>query len=182
MTKEAEAELLELGIKDSKEMSSTQRETFYHKIMNVATECKVVFVPASEIDMRRKKESLNDIQVSAAVELMKAIDPSSLETIYFDAFDSNEAKHNHRFQALFENSTIVTKHQADSIYPVVSAASVIAKVERDYAVKQIELEYDISVGSGYPADPVTKQYLSHCDPKSFPGFIRHSWKTIVNLQ
>lgn len=46
--------------------------------------------------------------------------------------------------------------KADSLYPIVSAASICAKVTRDYAVKhwvfseKIEMTEDQTWGSGYP--------------------------------
>ena len=54
---------------------------------------------------------------------------------------------------------IVSEHHADEKYMVVSAASIIAKVIRDRAIAKLGKEYG-EIGSGYPSDPVTVQWLT----------------------
>eukprot|EP00983_Pelagomonas_calceolata_P130955 1161729-Pelagomonas_calceolata.AAC.17 len=75
--------------------------------------------------------------------------------------------------------------QADALYPVVSAASIVAKVLRDRALesnkKDVGLEEHVQLGSGYPADPHTKAWLrsSLNDVFGFsqPQLVRFSWET-----
>ena len=60
--------------------------------------------------------------------------------------------------------------QADSTYPIVSAASICAKVVRDRVVHHWRVaERNIAIsrkfGSGYPGDPTTKAWLqNHFSP------------------
>jgi ribonuclease HII len=70
------------------------------------------------------------------------------------------------------------EHNADSSYAVVGAASVIAKVERDRRVDAIVEEYG-TVGSGYPSDPTTREFLREYvrEHDALPGCARASWKT-----
>ena len=47
--------------------------------------------------------------------------------------------------------------KADALFPIVSAASIVAKVTRDRAISNAA---DLAkAGSGYPADPLTKTWL-----------------------
>jgi len=76
-------------------------------------------------------------------------------------------------------------HQADATYPVVSAASIIAKVRRDELIEELKKEWCTDFGSGYPSDPKTKEFLlkwgtEHCG--EFPDIVRHSWQTIENIR
>ena len=79
---------------------------------------------------------------------------------------------------------MTVKAKADSLFPVVSAASIFAKVTRDKAVKNWQFvenlqDLDSDYGSGYPSDPKTKAWLrKHVDPVfGFPQFVRFSWST-----
>ncbi len=74
---------------------------------------------------------------------------------------------------------IVSKHKADDIFPVVSAASVIAKSFREREVESIKKELGANFGSGYPSDARTRKYLERYYKKNrkFPKHTRLSWKT-----
>ena len=78
---------------------------------------------------------------------------------------------------------IVSEHKADSTYPIVSAASVIAKVERDEAVKKLSEEFG-ELGSGYPGDEITINFLKKylLQNNVMPNCVRKSWQTIKVLQ
>ena len=81
--------------------------------------------------------------------------------------------------------------KADSIFPIVSAASIVAKVNRDRSVANIvslmkesesvkEHIANFSVGSGYPSDERTKDWLRAVIDKTFlfPSIVRFSWDTV----
>ena len=64
----------------------------------------------------------------------------------------------------------------------ITCASVIAKVTRDRAIRELEQQYG-RIGSGYPSDPATIEFLrnymrEHGNP---PPCARRSWKTVANL-
>ena len=67
---------------------------------------------------------------------------------------------------------------------MVSAASIIAKVQRDRAVEEIAKQLNVDLGSGYPADPKTKKFLReyYSKNKKFPPFVRESWDTAKKLK
>jgi ribonuclease HII len=66
---------------------------------------------------------------------------------------------------------------------VVSAASIIAKVERDKAVAELTKIHG-NLGSGYPSDPETKIFLESWMRKhgSFPEFVRRSWEPAKKVE
>jgi ribonuclease HII len=74
---------------------------------------------------------------------------------------------------------IVSCHEADSKYPIVSAASILAKVHRDALVAEISGAMGEDVGSGYPNDPVTIEFLKNYYKKNkqLPDCCRRTWKT-----
>ena len=82
---------------------------------------------------------------------------------------------------LFEK--IRSEHHADRNYPVVSAASIVAKVTRDAAIKRLHQKHG-KFGSGYPSDSSTISYLkkSFESHKKFPNITRMSWLTVRRMQ
>jgi ribonuclease HII len=128
---------------------------------------------------------LNEIEVNAFIKVIKKLKP---ETCYVDSADVNEQRFGRDiFSALSFKPTIISKHKADEIYPVVSAASILAKTRRDKEVRKIEqkLENELALplGSGYPADPITQKFLREWVKKSgkLPPHVRRSWKTAQNI-
>ncbi|MEM3615319.1 MAG: ribonuclease HII, partial [Candidatus Methanomethylicia archaeon] len=72
--------------------------------------------------------------------------------------------------------------KADAIYPVVSAASIVAKVNRDFIIDKIKEKYG-DIGSGYPSDPKTIKFIKKCiESGEIPDFIRMSWSTIKRIR
>ena len=77
---------------------------------------------------------------------------------------------------------LTLENRADARFPVVSAASILAKVRRDLRIKELAAEYG-EIGSGYPSDPVTRRFLEawlkrHGSP---PPFARARWGTFARL-
>jgi ribonuclease HII len=72
---------------------------------------------------------------------------------------------------------IISEHEADRNYPIVSAASIIAKVERDREIAELARIHG-DFGSGYPSDPRTMEFLKRCceETGDYPDFVRKSWK------
>lgn len=172
-----------MGAKDSKLLSKHQRENLYPKLKEIAADIKLKHMSAAEIDETRKNFSLNVIEQRIMLNLAKKVKLKP-EIIYIDAADVNEKRFGSVFQIEFPDAKIVSKHQADKHYPVVSAASIIAKVERDRAVKSLSSKLGVDIGSGYPADPKTKKFLKDyfSKHKTFPPFVRESWDTAKRIR
>lgn len=180
-----EEEVNRLGVKDSKKLSPRRREQYARVIEKYASNIEILVISASDIDDMRKVMTMNEIEVYAFTKVIKKIKP---DVCYVDAADVNEERFGKEIgKQLPKKTEIISKHKADDLFPVVSAASIIAKTRRDAEMQKIagELEPKIgkSIGSGYPADPLTKSFLETWVKtyKKLPPHTRHSWKTAQNV-
>ena len=185
VTFEDDSELKKLGVRDSKKLTPKKRQVLSKKIKEIAVNYDILVIPASSIDDMRKVMTLNEIEVNA---FSKIIDKLKPEFCYVDAADVNEKRFGKDILSnLSFKPKIVSKHRADDIYPIVGAASILAKTARDENVKKLaknlQKKLNLPLGSGYPADPVTKQFLRTWFETygEFPPHVRHSWKTTQKL-
>ena len=74
---------------------------------------------------------------------------------------------------------ILAEHKADANYPVVGAASILAKVTRDREIEKIKEKVGKDIGSGYPSDPITQEFLKKNWNKY--DFFRKSWETYKKI-
>lgn len=176
--------LVEMEVADSKKIPAARRERMARLIRDEPT-CQhvVIFRSAEEIDKLRENQTLNEIEVDMFKEAFAALDDTKTKW-FLDAADVDEE----RFGRLVSpDKPVVSKHGADDKYVVVGAASIIAKVERDNAMKtlqkRLERKLPYNVGSGYPSDPSTKSFLAAYVEKfgEFPEGTRTSWKTAKRL-
>lgn len=178
-----ESLLKSLGVKDSKQVTPEKRELLAVEIRKIAKEHACLAVSARDIDDMRKYANLNEIEAMEAAELITGL-KAKPERIYIDAPDTDESNFAKRIRKyLFSDVKLITEHYADSKYPACSAASILAKVERDRLVRGIEKEHDIRIGSGYPHDPLTIKFLKDWmrTHNSYPEFVRASWETASTI-
>jgi ribonuclease HII len=97
------------------------------------------------------------------------------QELQLDSVEANCDKFKRIFLPYF--SHVTAECGADERLVAVSAASIVAKVERDRAVAEIEKQEGWRIGSGYPSDPVTNHFLKmyYQQHKKLPPFIRHTW-------
>ena len=177
--------LVELKVRDSKKITPKRRRILARIIKEIAVNYEILVIPAKDIDDMRKVMTLNEIEVNGFAKIIKKLKP---ELCYVDSADVNEDRFGRDILAgLSFKPDIISRHKADDIYPVVGAASILAKTRRDEEVRDIELELrkklNLPLGSGYPADPVTKRFLSIWVDRfgKLPPYTRHSWKTAQKL-
>jgi ribonuclease HII len=173
-------ELKDLGVKDSKLLSPKQRESLYPEILKVCRRVEVSRIPPKMIDLYvsrgKKYRRLNYLET---IHMARVIDLLGADEVYVDAPDVNPARFTAELEELLScRPRIIAEHKADLNYPVVSAASIIAKVERDKEVALLR-EVHGDFGSGYPSDPDTIAFLESWmkSNASQPDFARKSWKT-----
>jgi ribonuclease HII len=177
--------LRQLGVKDSKLLSPKKRETLFTEITQLAENHHVIKLLPSEIDQaverKIKLHKLNRLEAKTMTQIINVLKP---DEAYVDAADVLEERFTQHIQeGLTVKAKITSKHKADKIYPVVSAASIIAKVERDKEIEALKSVYG-DFGSGYLADKKTTQFLkqwlqTHSD---YPDCIRKSWKTAKQIK
>jgi ribonuclease HII len=165
------------GFRDSKLLSAGKREELFSLI---ASRFRVAFssVPPDEIDLRRTHETMNEL---LAAEHAGVILQLQARRAYVDACDVNSARYGIAVRGhCGHQCDIIAEHRADTRYPVVSAASIVAKVMRDRAIDKLRAEYG-NIGSGYPSDPATVAFLSSYidENRCPPACARRSWKTVA---
>ena len=177
--------LRNLGVKDSKLLSSQKRERLAIQIRDVALNCHVLFLSPTDIDIvvnsKRRLHKLNRLEAQAMARVISILKPN---VVYVDAADvladrfGEHIKENLSFEL-----KVVSEHKADLTYPIVSAASIIAKVERDNVISQLQKKHG-KLGCGYPSDLKTMKFLEDWIKKfgSYPDFVRKSWKTAKRVK
>ena len=73
--------------------------------------------------------------------------------------------------------------QGESHYPLVAAASIVAKVTRDRWISELWDQYG-NFGSGYPSDPRTRRALKQWmeSKGGLPPIVRSRWSTLAKLR
>jgi len=171
--------LVQLGVKDSKLLSPRRRETLAVEIKRIAQKYSVIKLSPKEIDKvvqtGRKLHRLNRLEAQTMAKVIEMLKP---DIAYVDASDVLEERFKqHILESLPFKVEIVSEHKADRKYPIVSAASIIAKVERDREIAELKNAHG-DFGCGYPTDPKTVDFLRKCLEKfgEYPDFVRKSWK------
>lgn len=180
----------EMGFADSKTLTEEQREAIFDKILEanemmgwMVEVLSPTFISTSMLS--RTKYNLNALSHDCAIRLVKlAIERgANIAEVYVDTV-GDPTKYQDKLKQIFPSIDITVSKKADSLFPVVSAASICAKVTRDKAVKKWKFQEaikteDLEYGSGYPADPNTKSFLANNMDYvfGFPQFVRFSWST-----
>jgi ribonuclease HII len=167
-----------LGVHDSKAVPAGHRIELEPKIKQMAASVAVVKIDAPLIASR----NLNTLELMAMAETINSL-PGC--TMYVDACEPNAKKFEAKLARLVTHGTmVIAEHKADVNHAGASAASIIAKVERDRTLetvrqKALDLGYP-DMGSGYPADQRTIQFLrvyARSGSDSLDDQIRKNWYT-----
>ncbi|KAL6075705.1 Ribonuclease HII [Balamuthia mandrillaris] len=163
------------GVKDSKALSPARRTYLEGIIRQSALLIRSTQVSAAEIDRNRLQlgRTLNQLQIEHTERLLGELaEQNGLElnraglALCMDAVDVNSERYQAHFQGLFPEARVLAQHKAESAFVSVAAASIIAKVERDKAMLQLEKETGLALGSGYPSDPFTLSFLRSFSPST----------------
>lgn len=170
--------LTDLGVKDSKKLSPKTREEIYDQILELSTNYYVARIYPKTIDKNVSNHALNHLEAKYMAKVIKKLQP---EVAYVDSCDVKPLRFGKEISFLANNAKVKSYHHADDRFVVVSAASVIAKVNRDRSIKRIRKIHDI--GSGYPSDSKTVSYVKNqiLIKKEIPSFIRLSWKPVQKI-
>ncbi|MEM4259422.1 MAG: ribonuclease HII [Candidatus Pacearchaeota archaeon] len=185
LTKEQENILRESGVKDSKQLLHSARIKLAEIIKANCINFKVVKSFPDEIDLAvSSRMNLNTLEAKKAAEIINALNECREKIrVILDCPSINAKAWKSRLLDYVKNKDnleVICEHKADINHPSVSAASIIAKVERENEIAKLKKEYFKygNIGSGYPSDPVTKTFLKkHGKELENSGIFRKSWST-----
>jgi ribonuclease HII len=171
-------QLVKIGVKDSKQLSPQLREKLYEQILSLVEGYHVAKIPPKTIDKSVSKNLLNQLEANYMAKVIKKLQANSS---YVDSCDVNPKRFGLYISNLAKTGKIISSHHADRKYPVVSAASIIAKVNRDREIEKLRKNH--ALGSGYPSDPKTMKFIKEWVSQNgdVPIFVRKSWKPIKIL-
>ena len=169
--------LSRMGVRDSKQLNTKRREALAEDIKKIADKYFILEVSPFQIDELRKIMTMNEIMVLCYTKVLEELRPRHA---FVDAADVIAERFGDNLRMKYSGDIMITsEHKADEKYPIVSAASIIAKVQRDLLVKQLGQKTGADIGSGYPADPKTIRFLEGWVQEHglLPEFARSSWET-----
>lgn len=184
--------LATLNFADSKTLKEEKREELFEDLkVNDSIGWAVDVIDPRELSakmLNKNKINLNEISHDSAIGLItRVLNLGVLLTeVYLDTVGDAE-KYRVKLSERFPSIKFVVSKKADSLYPVVSGASIVAKVTRDRTLREWMFEETAenmhqNFGSGYPGDPETKAWLT--DHKhiifGFPSLVRFSWGTCTS--
>ncbi len=206
--KSKEAKFRKIGVRDSKMLSRKKREFLYDEITSIADEVRSYNIGSEEIDAAMKgRISLNQLEALNFARLIDSLDTEP-NRVFLDSPDviserfgmrvSLFSSRNMKVKGIKDKKSaaktkstagyteigpkrisVIAEHKADSVYPVVSSASIIAKVIRDREIDRISDHLGIDIGSGYPSDKQTVDAIKdNLSDEKFAKFIRQRWKTM----
>lgn len=168
------------GATDSKKLSAKKRESILEKLPALGNTRQISITPA-QIDAG----NINTLEEQAFVDHILFYKP---DCVYIDSpcHPAGIPSLIKRFDLLLgphlgsNLPKFIVEPKADLKYPIVGAASIVAKVLRDAQLKLIDGE----VGSGYPSDPKTRNWLKGFleREEAFPDCVRTRWGTIDKLR
>jgi len=185
IAKDKQESLKDLGVRDSKLLTPLKRERLA-EILPKHVKYQIIVLSPQEIDKNvdsTSGENLNWLEANKSVELINILNP---EKAVLDSPSPNLKAYKSFVEErlLHKKIDLEVIHKAESKYPIVAAASILAKVTRDAEIKKIKEHVGEDFGSGYMADPKTKAFLEKAW-NEHPEIFRHSWapyKKIVALK
>ncbi len=165
--------LTEIGVKDSKLLKRNKRKEILEKVNNIAKFYYKIF-DAHEIVNFMKLKSLNQLELGGMVNLSNS---ARSEKIIIDCPSAGITSFSKDINCLLNNpKTLIIEHKADLNHSIVALASIAAKEKREDLIDVLKEKFG-DFGSGYPADPKAKAYLTD-NPEI--SIVRTNWSTWKN--
>lgn len=173
--------LSEMGVKDSKLLSPLQRERLFDQIKAVLHSFKIIELLPAKIDaaLTDPNSNLNWLELDNMVTCINDLKP---DKVIIDAPSNNIPKVKEYVMRKMHNkmTKVILEHKADLNHVIVGAASILAKVTRDREIQKLQKEIGVNFGSGYPADPITADFLRK-NWEKYPHLFRKSWKSYTHV-
>jgi ribonuclease HII len=173
-----------IGVKDSKELSPKKREELYKELEKIAKDVVIVKVSACKISsLKAKGINLDKIEAMKVADIISII---NAEKVYVDSIEQNCEKFEKMIKDFLpkeKNVKLVVKNYLDESIPVVSAASIVAKVERDKEIEKIKKEVNFDFGVGYAHDERTRVFIEKIlqSEEKPPSYLRIHWETVEDI-
>ena len=172
--------LKKLGVKDSKLILHKKRIELAKEIKKIS-KIKIIQILPSEIDRaidEDNKLNLNWLEANKIAEIINFLNP---QKAVIDCPSPNIPAYTNYVRELLKDkkTELIVEHKADLKHQIVGAASIISKVEREKEVSKLKEKYG-NIGSGYPSDPTTKEFLEK-NYKKYPEIFRKSWAPFKKL-
>jgi ribonuclease HII len=174
-------ELRTAGARDSKELSPEERETCYARLRGLGEMRSIALLPPV-VDRAVRFGRLNELEATAFGLLIRGLRADEARV---DACDTNERRFAGRVARHAGSPVrVLARHHADRDDPVVGAASIVAKVRRDRAIARLETTLGQGIGSGYPSDSVTVEFVRDwlVGHPEHPPWLRASWATMRRVK
>lgn len=166
-------------VKDSKELTLEEINEIAENNANI--EKIVLEVTPDEID----SGNITSLTIEKMGEGLHSLGVDENDEVYADSCLSDEDKFEKRLsvEANIPQESITGENKADENYDVVSLASIFSKQHRERHVSMLQESTEANIGSGYPSDPNTRQYLKDYVKENgqLPSFTRKSWSTSEDL-
>jgi ribonuclease HII len=175
-----EKKLKKLGVKDSKLIPKEKREEMFDAVLKIVKRHEIVVLTPQDIDaaLMDPDHNLNWLEADTQADIINKLKP---EKVIVDCPSNNvEDYTDYVRKELNVDCELICEHKADLNHLVVGAASILAKVTRDREIEKIKKEVGQDIGSGYPADPVTKAFIADNYDK-YPKIFRKTWQTYKNI-
>jgi ribonuclease HII len=173
-----------IGVKDSKELSPEKREELYKELERVAKDIIIVKVSACKISsFKAKGINLDKLEAMKVADIISMI---NAEKIYVDSIEQNCEKFEKMIKDFLpkeKNVKLVVRNYLDESIPVVSAASIVAKVERDKEIEEIKKKVNFDFGVGYSHDERTRIFIEKIlqTEDEPPSYLRIHWETVQDI-
>ena len=170
------AQLRKMGVRDSKTLTPKARAKLFGEIIKTVDSICIRKVEPDEVDGSVVLHGLNKLEARV---MANVIDSIGADEVYVDCCDVNPTRYR---ESIAERLSCHPKrlhslHHADSLNVAVSAASIIAKITRDQEIQELRNKYGPEIGSGYPSDAMTMEFIRSWVEKKgqAPEFARKSW-------
>ncbi|WBW73921.1 ribonuclease H2 complex subunit Rnh201 [Schizosaccharomyces osmophilus] len=189
-------DLTNFGFADSKTLTAVKRSQLLEDICNKETELgrhvgwSVQSISAKELGagMLRQynKYNLNSQAHDTTMNLIQKVYDSGIRIteIYVDTVGPPDT-YQQKLQARFPQAKVKVTKKADSLFPIVSLASICAKVTRDVQLDLVRyLLQTQDWGSGYSSDAKTTKWLRSSVHPVFGwkgDIVRYSWQTARDI-
>lgn len=172
--------LKSIGVKDSKLFTPKKRNEVYQELKKNLDMKYVQLTPALIDSHNSRGGKLNELEIQGIIAILESEKPN---LVIIDALTSRPDRFGEEIlKRLSFECKIISENKADLNYPLVGAASIVAKELREQEVEQIKKNIGIDCGSGYPSDPNTVKFLKdNWNNKEIDFIFRKSWETYKNL-